>query len=75
MKKLHMILYTTSVIGFYLSMILLYVSTSSILGATLLTMSLAALGLGVLFQWKEQKGGHLFENHTASAASVNPVKA
>ena len=48
-----MILYTASVVGFYISLVLLYISTASVLGASLLCMSILSLVLGVFFQWKE----------------------
>ena len=52
MKKMHMILYTASVIGFYLSLVLLYLNTASVTGTALLCMSILTLALGVFAQWK-----------------------
>ena len=53
MKKTHMILYTASVIGFYISLVLLYLNTQSIAGTALLCLSILTLAAGVFFQWKE----------------------
>lgn len=53
MKKTHMILYTAAVIGFYISLVLLYMNTMSIIGTSLLCLSILTLGAGVFFQWKE----------------------
>ena len=58
MKKNQMFFYAAAVIGFYCSLILLYINTASVLGTALLCMSILMLVLGVFVQWKSanQKG-------------------
>ena len=53
MKKTHNILYIVSVIGFYVSLVLLYLNTASVFGTALLCISILSLALGVFFQWKD----------------------
>ena len=75
MKKAHMILYTVSVIGFYISLVMLYVNTASVLGTSLLVMSILTLALGVFFQWRSGRDGSFFCSHAEPVAAVHPAKA
>ena len=60
MKNTHMILYTASVIGFYISLVLLYLNTASVTGTALLCMSILTLALGVFAQWRSSCRKHLW---------------
>lgn len=75
MKKTHMILYTASVLGFYISLILLTLNTMSIAGTSLLCLSILTLAAGVFFQWKEanHKGSWISGKapQTAAKATVS----
>ena len=67
MKKTHMIFYSTSVVGFYISLVLLYLNTASVAGTALLCMSILMLGLGVFAQWKSASKDGFFADCRESA--------
>ena len=52
MKKAQMIFYTTSVIGFYAALILLYGNLTSVIGLSILSVSIVTLALGFFCQWR-----------------------
>ena len=71
MKKTHVILYTASVIGFYLSLVMLYVNTASAAGAALLCTSILALAAAVFFHWKDLRSVHRTGCAAKEAAAVS----
>lgn len=69
MRKTHMICYGTAVIGFYIAEVLLYMSTSSITGLTLLAMSILSLAAGVFIHCR------INQIHTVTANRENTPEA
>ena len=71
MKKAQMIFYSTSVIGFYAALILLYGSLNSVMGLSILSLSILTLALGFICQWRCANRKKSWTPVSADAAAVS----